>query len=59
MERINCRRCGYYFVTWNNAQPHGCRAYGFKSLQIPSVVVKQSSGQECTFFTPKPLPDSK
>ncbi|MDY0121968.1 MAG: hypothetical protein RBR54_08480, partial [Sulfurimonas sp.] len=53
MKRINCRRCVHYFVTWQAGKPHGCRAYGFKSQQIPSLVVFQSTGTDCSFFTEK------
>lgn len=53
MKRINCKQCQHYFVTWQPNQPHGCRAYGFKSQQFPSLVVFQSSGKECAFFTQK------
>lgn len=53
MKRINCRKCEYYFVTWEAQRPHGCRAYGFKSMQIPSIVVFQSSGDDCTMFKEK------
>ena len=52
-KRINCRRCEYYFVTWEPKQPHGCKAYGFKSPQIPSMVVFKSSGAECSLFKEK------
>jgi hypothetical protein len=58
MQRINCRRCIHYFVTWNASQPHGCKAYGFKSKMIPSMVVKQSSGIDCSYFSEKPTPVS-
>jgi hypothetical protein len=51
--RIVCQKCIYYYVTWQSNQPHGCKAYGFKSKQIPSVVVKQSSGISCSFFNTK------
>jgi len=54
MKRINCVQCSYYFVTWQPKQPHGCKAYGFKSKNYPSQVVKQSSGMQCNYFTPKP-----
>ncbi|HIP11713.1 MAG TPA: uracil-DNA glycosylase [Arcobacter sp.] len=50
--RIICQRCTYYYVTWQTNQPHGCKAYGFKSKQIPSTVVRQSSGTTCSFYTP-------
>ncbi|MCW8896005.1 uracil-DNA glycosylase [Sulfurimonas sp.] len=53
MKRINCRICEYYFVTWEKTRPHGCKAYGFKSPQIPSLLVFQSSGSDCTMFKPK------
>ena len=53
MQKINCHRCVYYFVTWEAAQPHGCKAYGFKSRAIPSQVVLSSSGNPCSYFTPK------
>jgi len=53
MNRINCRKCKYYYVTWEAGKPHGCKAYGFKSAQIPSMVVKRSSGAECSLFTLK------
>ena len=55
MKRINCRRCQYYFVTWEAKKPHGCKAYGFKSPQIPSLVVFKSSGEDCNMFKEKPL----
>jgi hypothetical protein len=53
MKRINCRRCVHYFVTWEPKKPHGCKAYGFKSPQIPSMVVYKSSGMECGLFSQK------
>ncbi len=53
MIRIVCQKCKFYFVTWEKNKPHGCKAYGFKSQQIPSVVVKNSSGADCSFFDPK------
>lgn len=51
--KIVCQKCKYYYVTWEPNKPHGCKAYGFKSASIPSNVVKQSSGTECSFYTLK------
>ena len=51
--RIICQRCKHYYVTWEKNKPHGCRAYSFKSQQVPSVVVKQSSGTDCNFYEVK------
>ncbi|MDF1881714.1 uracil-DNA glycosylase [Sulfurimonas sp. MAG313] len=56
MIRINCKKCLYYFVTWNPENPHGCKAYGFKSKQIPSLVVKSSTGKACQSYTLKNTP---
>jgi hypothetical protein len=52
-KRIICQRCKSYYVTWEKNKPHGCRAYGFKSQALPAIVVKQSSGVECSFYEPK------
>ncbi len=53
VERIICQKCIYYYVTWQDNKSHGCKAYGFKSQQLPSVVVKNSSRQDCVFYTKK------
>ena len=50
---IVCRKCRFYYITWDTRQPHGCRAMGFKSRRPPSLVVHRSSGQECLHFIPK------
>ncbi|MBN2782256.1 MAG: uracil-DNA glycosylase [Campylobacterales bacterium] len=52
-KKINCRRCVYFFVTWQPNNPYGCKAYGFKSKMIPSMVVFQSSGRDCEMFRAK------
>ncbi len=54
-QRIICQKCKFYFVTWEPHQPHGCKAYQFKSKQVPSIVVKQSSGIDCSFYQLKNL----
>jgi len=53
MVKINCVKCEHYYVTWEPKAPHGCRAYGFKGMQIPSRVVKANSGKDCIMFTEK------
>ncbi len=49
-KRVVCQKCVHYYVTWEQKRPHGCNAYGFKSKMIPSIVVKNSSGQQCKLF---------
>lgn len=52
-----CTRCEHYFVTWDEARPHGCRAFGFKSKKRPSVEVYENSGIQCTMFQAKTGPE--
>lgn len=40
-------------VTWDPDSPRGCRAYGFKTKQIPTAVVKKSSGMDCLKYEEK------
>ncbi|MFO7643838.1 MAG: uracil-DNA glycosylase [Desulfosarcina sp.] len=56
---VICRKCEFYFITWDSRRPHGCQAMGFKSRRPPSLVVRQNSGRECLRYTPKvPAPGS-
>ena len=50
---VNCFQCQYFFVTWDPKNPRGCKAYGFKTRELPSIVVRRSSGMECLKFEPK------
>jgi hypothetical protein len=55
----NCFECVHFFVTWEPAHPRGCRAFGFKTKQLPSQEVFQASGKSCTLFQARPKPASK
>ncbi len=55
-ERPNCLRCRHYYVTWDERNPCGCRAFGFKTSQVPSAVVRRESGAECQMYEPKFVP---
>ncbi len=50
----DCLGCRHFFITYQAGQPRGCRAYGFKSRQMPWQVVLASSGKPCQLFVPKP-----
>lgn len=52
-ERIACMKCIHYHVTYDPAAPRGCKLYGFKSAVLPYVLVKQSSGHDCSSFEEK------
>jgi hypothetical protein len=51
--KIDCLTCGSFYITWDKDFPSGCRAMGFKSKQMPSAVVYQSSGMPCQRFEQK------
>ncbi len=50
---INCRRCRHFFITYDPRFPYGCRMIGFKSRDLPSVVVSRDSGAQCRSYSPK------
>jgi hypothetical protein len=49
----NCRKCRFYYITWEPQHPHGCRAMGFKAKELPSVIVLKNSGKPCLLFQKK------
>ena len=52
---IDCRKCLYYYLTWDKRAPHGCRAFGFKGRILPSRTVRQSAaGLDCMFYRKRP-----
>lgn len=55
----DCLHCTQYFVTWESDRPRGCRAYAFKSAELPSEVVRASSGESCQLFERKPGPKER
>jgi len=50
---VDCFECEHFYVTWEVAHPRGCRAFGFKTPNIPSYDVLEASGQPCLKFTQK------
>lgn len=56
---IDCHRCVHYYVTWQKGHPHGCKAMGFKSNRMPSLVVFDNSGTRCLKYEPKPTMKQK
>ena len=48
-KKINCYGCYYFFVTYKQSKPYGCKVYGFISKNMPSNVVFNSSGIKCAY----------
>ena len=55
IKKIDCRKCVHFHITWEDSLPFGCRAFGIKSRQIPSMVVSRHSGTMCLLYKPKKL----
>jgi len=50
-QSVNCRQCRHFFITYDPRFPYGCRVIGFKSRDLPSVVVCRDSGAACRSYT--------
>ena len=53
---IDCFKCKYLYITWDESNPRGCTAFGFKTKRLPSLVVLEASGEPCHKLTPKDNP---
>jgi hypothetical protein len=53
MNKPDCYNCTYFFVTWQAHAPRGCKAFGFKTKNLPSMEVLKISGKDCVYYTPK------
>ena len=54
MALSDCRKCRFYYVTWDKNFPHGCRGVGFKSRQMPNIVVRGNSiEKDCLLYQKK------
>ena len=50
---IECKNCVHFYITWDKHYPKGCKAMGFKSVEIPSIMVYKLSAVECLRFENK------
>jgi len=50
---IDCKKCVYYYITWDRKFPYGCKAIQFKSARLPSLEVLAASGIACLRFEEK------
>ena len=50
---INCLRCAHFYITWQPKYPKACKVFGFKSANMPSVTVYESTGAQCLAFKEK------
>jgi hypothetical protein len=53
INKINCFHCVHFAITWDTKFPKACKAFGFKTANMPSVAVFQSTGIDCIAFIAK------
>ena len=55
MERApDCLKCLHFFVTWDPAFPRGCRVFGVKTRNLPSLEVRSATGRDCPAYEDGP-----
>jgi hypothetical protein len=52
-KKIDCFKCKFFYVTWDQRFPKGCKAFQFKTAKLPSIEVLKASGQPCLRFERK------
>jgi len=50
---INCFECVHFAVTWEQGYPKSCKLFGFKTVQMPSAAVFETTGEACLGFEKK------
>lgn len=53
IRRTGCFECKHFYITWDKHYPRGCKAMGFKSMELPWRVVLNASGRACLKFAHK------
>ena len=59
IKNVNCFQCVYFYITWDPKFPKACKIFGFKSADMPSVTVFQSTGSDCNAFNKKEHKEKK
>jgi len=57
--QIHCLKCIHYYSTHEPQTPRGCKLYGFKTQNIPAIVVKKQTGSECLGFELRQIKNKK
>jgi len=52
-QKLDCKKCKFFYITWDPKMPYGCRAIGFKGKVLPNVTVRKTSGKDCLLFQRK------
>ncbi len=50
---MNCKKCQFFYITWDKNFPYGCKQYEIKSKTTPDVQVLVNTGIACLGYQPK------
>lgn len=50
---MDCKKCQFFYITWDKNFPYGCRLYEIKSKTTPDVQVLVNTGIACLGYQPK------
>lgn len=53
MVNPDCFKCLHFYITIDEKFPRGCKVFGIKGKNIPSVDVKRATGLSCPVFSSK------
>ena len=54
--QASCRKCKFFYITWDKSFPYGCKAMGFKSKSLPGMITRQVSHSDCLSYEEKEQP---
>jgi hypothetical protein len=50
---MNCKKCKFFYITWDKKFPYGCKLYEIKSKTTPDAQVLVNTGIACLGYQPK------
>lgn len=53
MDNPNCSKCRHFYITLDERFPRGCKIFGIKGKNMPSIDVKRHTGHHCPVFRSK------
>lgn len=53
--RVSCFGCVHLVTTYDRAMPYACRLFGLKSRRLPSIEVREESGEDCKGYERREL----
>jgi hypothetical protein len=55
---MDCKKCQFFYITWDKKFPYGCKLYEIKSKTSPDTQVLINTGIACLGYQPKITPNN-